>query len=311
MRSTPRATIVVTTKDRRDELRRMLETAFLQSARDLEVLVIDDGSSDGTADMVRAEFPDARVDRCEEPLGLVEQRNRGAQLARAPIVVSLDDDAILPSTETIAQTLADFDHPRIGAVAIPFVDVRTSTVRRQQAPDGERRWVTPSYIGTAHAVRRDVFLALGGYRGELWQMAEEPDLCLRMLDAGYVTRLGRADALHHLESPKRDLPRITALGRTNDLLHGFNNVPMPYLVVRVAKVTLHSLLFALRWRQPRAVGRGLARGFRLGLPVLRSRRPVRRSTYRLDHDLRKRGPLPLEEVEPRLGPPLISPPGHA
>jgi glycosyltransferase involved in cell wall biosynthesis len=261
--------------------------------------------------MVRAEFPSARVDRSEESLGLIEQRNRGARLASAPIVVSLDDDAILPSTETIEQTVRDFDHPRIGAVAIPFVDVRTSTVHRQQAPDSDGRWVTSSYIGTAHAVRRQVFLGLGGYRGELRQMAEEPDLCLRMLDAGYVTRLGRADPLHHLESPKRNVPRITALGRSNDLLHGFNNVPMPYLLARIAKVTLHSLLFAVRWRQPKAVARGLLRGYRLGLRALGDRQPVRRATYRLDHDLRKRGPLRIEEVEPRLAPPLSSPPAHA
>ena len=309
--SEPHATIVVTTKDRRDELRRMLKTAFAQTADGLEVLVIDDGSSDGTTDMVRGEFPQARVDRCEESLGLIEQRNRGARMARAPIVVSLDDDAILPSPATIEQTLADFDHPRIGAVAMPFVDVRTSTVHRQEAPDRDGRWVTSSYIGTAHAVRRDVFLAVGGYRGELRQMAEEPDLCLRMLDGGYVTRLGRADALHHLESPKRNVPRITALGRTNDLLHGFHNVPMPYLVARLAKVTLHSLVFAAQWRQPRAVAQGLTDGYRLGFRALRSRTPVRRSTYRLDHDLRKRGPLRLAEVEPRLPPPLVSPPSHA
>lgn len=296
----PRATIVVTTKDRRDELRRMLRTAFDQHADGLEVLVIDDGASDGTAEMVRSEFPQARVDRTEQSLGLIEQRNRGARLAGAPVVVSLDDDAVLPSPHTIEQTLADFDDPRIGAVAIPFVDVRTSTVHRQQAPDDERRWITSSYIGTAHAVRRDVFLQVGGYRGELRQMAEEPDLCLRMLDAGYVVRLGRADPLHHLESPKRNVPRITALGRTNDLLHGFNNVPMPYLLARIGKVTLHSLLFAVRWRQKRAVASGLLRGYRLGFGALRGRTPVRRATYRLDHDLRKRGPLPLEDVAPRL-----------
>jgi glycosyltransferase involved in cell wall biosynthesis len=278
----------------------MLESAFAQDAAGLEVLVIDDGSTDGTSEMVRDEFPSARLDRTEQSLGLIEQRNRGARLARGEIVVSLDDDAVLPSPRTIEQTLADFDDPRIGAVAIPFVDVRASTVHRQEAPDDERRWVTPSYIGTAHAVRRDVFLAVGGYRGELRQMVEEPDLCLRMLDAGYVVRLGRADPLHHLESAKRDVPRIIALGRTNDLLHGFNNVPMPYLVGRVAKVTLHSLLFAVQWRRPRAVAAGLWRGYRLGLPALRGRKPVRRATYRLDHDLRKKGPLPLEEVAPRL-----------
>jgi hypothetical protein len=204
------------------------------------------------------------------------------------------------SRHTIEQTLGDFDHPRIGAVAIPFVDVRSSTVHRQEAPDRDGRWITPSYIGTAHALRRDVFLAVGGYRGELRQMAEEPDYCLRMLDAGYVVRLGRADYLHHLESPRRNVARIIELGRANDVLHGFNNVPMPFLLVRLAKVTVHSLVFAVRWREPRPALRGLARGYRLGLRGLRTRRPVSRAAYELDHDLRKRGPLLLEEVESQL-----------
>jgi glycosyltransferase involved in cell wall biosynthesis len=297
----PEATIVITTKDRRDELARLLPTALAQEG-DVEVLVIDDGSSDGTADMVRAEFPEARLDRSERSLGLIAQRTRAASLARGRIIVSVDDDALLPSPRTVAQTLADFDHPRIGAVAIPFVDVRTTTAVRQEAPDREGRWVTSSYIGTAHAVRRDVFEHLGGYRGGLAQMVEEPDLCLRMLQAGYVTRLGRADHLHHLESAKRNLPRIIALGRRNDLLHGWHNVPMPYLAVRWAKVTLDSIRMAIRWRAPGAVARGLAAGFRDSLRRRADRTPVSRPVYRLDHDLRKRGPLPLEEIEGRLPP---------
>jgi glycosyltransferase involved in cell wall biosynthesis len=294
-----RATVVITTKDRREDLREALPLIIAQT-ESVEVLVIDDGSSDGTTEMVRREFPSVRLERSEQSRGLVAQRTRAAAIASAPIVISVDDDARLVSPHTVEQTLRDFDHPRIGAVAIPFVDVRSTTAVRQVAPDDEGRWVVPSFIGTAHALRRDVFLGLGGYRDELVQMAEEPEFCLRLLDAGYVTRLGRADKLHHLESPRRNTPRIVALGRRNDLLHAFWNVPMPYLPVRLAKVTLHSLLFAVRWRQPRAVLRGLRSGYRDGLRSWKRRRPVSRAGYRLDHDLRKRGPLRLEEIEGRL-----------
>jgi glycosyltransferase involved in cell wall biosynthesis len=300
----PRATVVITTKDRKDELREALPLVLAQT-ESVEVLVIDDGSTDGTPDMVRSEFPSVRLERSESSLGLVAQRTRAAGLATAPILISVDDDARLISPHTVAQTLDDFDHPRIGAVAIPFVDVRSTTTVRQVAPDRDGRWIVPSFIGTAHAVRRDVFLELGGYRGELVQMAEEPEFCLRMLDAGYVTRLGRADQLHHLESPKRNTPRIVALGRRNDLLHAFWNVPMPYLPVRLAKVTLHSLWFAAAWRQPAAVARGLWSGYRDGFRRWRRRRPVSRAGYRLDHDLRKRGPVRLEEIETRLPPPQV------
>jgi glycosyltransferase involved in cell wall biosynthesis len=300
----PRATVVITSKDRKEELRAALRLVLAQT-EPVEVLVIDDGSSDGSSDMVRRHFPQVRLERSESSLGLIAQRTRAATLAKAPILISMDDDARLVSPYTVAQTLADFDHERIGAVAIPFIDVRTTTMVRQVAPTREGRWIVSSFIGTAHAIRRDVFLELGGYRAELVQMGEEPELCLRLLDAGYVTRLGRADKLQHLESPKRNVARLVSLSRRNDLLHAFWNVPMPYLPVRLAKVTLHSLWFAAAWSQPRAVLRGLARGYREGLTVIASRRPVARSTYRLDHDLRKRGPMPLELVEPRLRPPQL------
>jgi glycosyltransferase involved in cell wall biosynthesis len=295
----PRATVVITTKDRKDELREALPLVLAQT-EPVEVLVIDDGSDDGTSEMVRSEFPQVRLERSPRSLGLIAQRTRAAALASAPILVSVDDDARLVSPLTIEQTLEDFDHELIGAVAIPFVDVRSTTTVRQVGPDRDGRWIVSSYIGTAHAVRRELFQRLGGYREELVQMGEEPEFCLRLLEAGYATRLGRADKIHHLESPKRNLPRIVELGRRNDLLHAFWNVPMPYLAVRVLKVTLHSLWFAVAWRQPRAVVRGLARGFRDGLGAWRARRPVSRATYRLDHDIRKRGPLPLQDVAPRL-----------
>jgi hypothetical protein len=117
---------------------------------------------------------------------------------------------------------------------------------------------------------------------------------------GYVTRLGRADRIEHYESPKRDLARITELGRRNDILHGWFNVPMPYLLGRWLKVTLHSALMAVQWRRPGPVARGLWSGYRESLRRRRERAPVPAGVYRVDHDIRKRGPLRLEDVDGRL-----------
>jgi GT2 family glycosyltransferase len=294
----PAAAIVITSKDRRSDLREALRTAFAQTA-DLEVLVIDDGSSDGTSAMVEAEFPEVRLFRSEESLGLVAQRNRAAGLATAAVIVSIDDDARLVSPHTVEQTLADFDDPRIGAVAMPFLDVRQSPEPKQVPPDREGRWVTSSYIGTAHAVRRDVFLALGGYRSDFRHMAEEVDFCLRLLGAGYVVRLGRADPLHHLESPRRDVGLNLRLGRRNEVLHAWHNVPHPYLAERLAKQLVASVQLAWTWRAPGPVLQGLAHGAALILRGEAERRPVSRAAYRIDHRLRRAGPQRLETLTPR------------
>jgi len=301
----PAASVVVTTKNRREDLARLLPSVLAQTA-DCEILVVDDGSTDRTAAMVREEFPGVRLERSEESQGYIVQRTRAAGLARAPIIVSLDDDALLPSPHTIAQTLADFDHPRIGAVAIPFVDVRPAgEFPMQRPPDPEGRWLTSTYVGTAHAVRRDVFLQVGGYRADLIHQVEEPDFCLRMLAEGYVTRLGRADPLLHLESPKRNVARLLTLTARNELLNGWHNVPMPYLPVRWAKVLATCAILAARWRAPRALLRGVGLGLRDSFRQPGSRQPLPRTVYMVNHDIRKRGPLRLEEVDARL-PPVAS-----
>src|SRR5215204_4542729 len=119
----PRATVLITSKNRKEELRVAIASALEQTAKP-EVLVIDDGSTDGTSDLVRTEFAQVNLHRFEQSEGLIVQRNRGAELAAGEFVLSMDDDAIFSSPHVVEQTLADFDHPGIGAVAIPFINVR-------------------------------------------------------------------------------------------------------------------------------------------------------------------------------------------
>ena len=98
------ATVVIVTKDRKDELRVALASAVAQVGS-VEVMVVDDGSIDGTADMVRREFPTVRIHRDEMSQGYIVQRNRAARLASAPLLVSIHDDAVFTSPQTVWQTL--------------------------------------------------------------------------------------------------------------------------------------------------------------------------------------------------------------
>lgn len=297
----PRATIMITTRNRRDELLRAIASALVQHGAP-EVLVLDDASTDGTAEAVRAHYPEARLVRAETPRGYIAQRNLGAELAQAPIVVSLDDDAELSSPAIVEQTLLEFSHPRVGAVAMPFEDVRHGPEIHQRAPDAEGTWVASSYIGTAHALRRDVFLALGGYREALFHQGEEPDYCLRMLDAGFVTRLGRADRILHYQSPNRDVRRWHVNGSRNQVLYAWQNVPLPYLPLHLGGTTAKSIVLGFRQGHLRHKLEGLAAGYAAVLRGRAARRPVGRAAYRLSQRLRREGPLPLDELEQLLSP---------
>jgi glycosyltransferase involved in cell wall biosynthesis len=293
--NTAEATVVITTKNRKDDLRKAVESALMQDAQP-RVLVIDDGSTDGTSDMMRREFPQAQLDRVEQSRGLIVQRNRGAALAQTPLIVSIDDDAVFSTPRVVSQTIAEFDDARIGAVGIPFVDVNQDNIVKQLAPDARGIYVTGSYKGTAHALRREVFLGLGGYREFLFHQGEEEDYCIRMLAAGYVVRLGRADPIHHFESPKRDVRRMDLFGRRNNVLFAWCNVPLVDLPKRLLGTTINGIWFGIRARRLPRMIHGLVLGY-LGIPrYWRQRQPVPRACYRLDRMLLRQGPTELSRI---------------
>jgi glycosyltransferase involved in cell wall biosynthesis len=303
----PDATIVITTHNRRNNVRRAIESALSQTAA-VEVLVIDDGSIDGTPSMVANEFPEARLHRSETSLGYVVQRNVAARLASAPVIISIDDDAVLSSPLTVAQTLEELNHPQVGAVAIPVIDVRHGpTVRARapsRAPDRHGVYVVPTFIGTANAIRRDLFVRLGGYRDVIFHQGEEADYCVRMLAAGYVTRLGSADPIYHYESQSRDVRRMDIYGSRNMILFCWHNEPLPYAALRMLEVTLKGLAFGIKIRRPYRKAYGLALGYAACWHERTRRTPVSSSVSRLNRELRRSGCLPLDRIESRLPKPL-------
>jgi len=297
-----KASIIITTRNRKDELRTAVASALRQTG-DVEVIVVDDGSTDGSAEMVRAEFPQALLERSPTSLGCVQQRNRAAKVASGDILISIDDDAEFSAPSIVEETMALFSQPQIGGVAIPYMEPRKNTLIRQLAPDVDGIWVTDSFIGTAHAVRRDLFLLLGGYRGDFIHQGEEQDFCMRLMDRGYVIRLGTSAPIFHFESSNRDTRRMDFYGTRNNILFVWLNVPRRYLLVHLVATTLNGLrmtrnLFA-RWR-------GMLMGYLDCLRHWRARRPVSREVYGLSRRLKKGPPLPIDAVAKILGEGLLS-----
>jgi glycosyltransferase involved in cell wall biosynthesis len=294
-----RATVVITTKNRRQDLLKAIASALDQTVRP-QVLVIDDASTDGTAEVVAREFPAVQLARSETSRGYIAQRNRAARLAESPILFSLDDDAVFSTPTVMERTLQEFDHPRVGAVAIPFVDVNRGPAVFQKAPQSSGIFTTYSFIGTAHALRRDLFLELSGYREILFHQGEEEDYCIRMLNAGWITRCGNADPIHHFESPRRSWTRMDFYGARNKVLYAWHNVPFPAFAYHLAGTTAKTLVYT---RQPSRLWtrlRGVAAGYAICALNQANRRPVTISTYRLSQELKRRGAVPLNEIVDRL-----------
>lgn len=304
-RSGDRATVLIATKNRKDELRRAVESALIQEGSP-EILVMDDGSTDGTAEMIERDFPSVRLVRSEVSRGQCVQRNIGAALATGEILIGMDDDALFVSEATVRQTIADFEEEAIGVVAIPFRDHRAvGSWEEQLAPDRDQIWVSNTFVAAAYAVRRDQFIACGGFRESLFRAGEEGELSLRMLSAGLVTRIGTADPMEHHESTRRVRSEILRLEARNEMLVAWCLVPGRFLAGRWSKIIANHLLLGLRRRMPMASLRGVAEGLRDSFSSRFPRTPVPRRTYETYRRIRRNAPVELDAVTAAL--PAVDP----
>ncbi|MFL5560395.1 MAG: glycosyltransferase [Gemmatimonadaceae bacterium] len=178
----------------------------------LKIIVVDDGSPDGTAGVVRAIYGGhARVEVHRKPNGgKASALNYGIALTTAPIIVALDADTQF-ERDTITRLVAPLADPRVGAVAgNAKVGNRVNLVTRWQAVEYvtsqnlDRRafalldciTVVPGAVG---AWRRTLAVAAGGFsEGTL---AEDQDLTLAIRRQGYSVAYA-ADAVAYTEAPE-------------------------------------------------------------------------------------------------------------
>jgi glycosyltransferase involved in cell wall biosynthesis len=274
------ATVAITTRNRKDELRRAIESALRQEGQH-ELLVLDDGSTDGTSEMVGRDYPQVRLVRSDPPRGIIGQRNLAMQLATHRVVISMDDDAEFSSAGVVLQTLREFDHPAIGAVTIPLINVKQDNVLLQPAPpESSGHYLAAVFLGGSNALRKDVFLDTGGYREIFFRQGEEMDYCVRMLDRGYFVKAGRTDPILHFESPTRDLRRIRHFAIRNSLLYSWYNIPFPDLLLYGSGTIAKCLWGGMRERYPLQAIRSVVSGATLSLRTFGNRRPVARATFR-------------------------------
>ncbi|HSR41704.1 MAG TPA: glycosyltransferase [Longimicrobiales bacterium] len=194
---TPRVSVLLPVRDGADHLPGCIDSLRGQSLRDLEVVAVDDGSSDGSGEILEArarDDPRIRVVR-QEPRGLVPALERARRLARAPLLARMDhDDVALPRRlETQVDLLAERPD-------LVLCGCLVRTVPRAGMTDGARRYerwlnglVEPHEIErdllvecpVAHPtfmVRASALAAVGGYRDRGWP--EDYDLLLRLWHGG-------------------------------------------------------------------------------------------------------------------------------
>lgn len=218
MTSQPRVSVIIPAYNARGYIARALDSALAQTESRLEIIVVDDGSSDDTAGYVRARFghdPRLRV-ITQANAGPSAARNAGARASTGEHLHFLDSDEWwMP--EKVARGLALFEaHPDAAVVyghGIPIDAVTGHEIAQERPPlpsgDVFCAWLTGRMAGgnfgvtSSFMVRRAAFESSGGF-DESMRVAEDYDLWIRLAhdypfaahDAPQVYYLRRGDGLH-------------------------------------------------------------------------------------------------------------------
>ncbi|HYE60807.1 MAG TPA: glycosyltransferase family 2 protein [Phycisphaerales bacterium] len=174
--------VVILSYNRREALRRTLGELRAQGLFDsAQIIVVDNASSDGSPDMVRAEFPACEVLALTTNAG-VAGFNRGAERARGDMLLILDDDA-WPEPDALVAALEMLrTKPATGAVALlPKHPVsQVEEWRHEKLP--QSRWPV---MGCGNLIRTEVWRAVGGYEEGFFLYRNDTDLALKLLAAGF------------------------------------------------------------------------------------------------------------------------------
>lgn len=217
-------TVVVITHDRRAELLHTLGLLTELPERP-PVIVVDNASTDGTAEAVEQDFPTVTLIRADRNLGAVG-RNLAARIATTRHLAFCDDDTwwepgslargveILDAHPELAVATATILVEPDGRVDPICEELRSSPLPRRAGVPGHP---LISFLAGVSLLRRRAFLDAGGFSSRLWLGGEEELLASDLLRAGW--QLGHLPELiaHHRPSRARDAHRRRRLGIRNSL----------------------------------------------------------------------------------------------
>ncbi len=300
------ASVVIPNWNGRRWLERCLASTARQTQTPAEVVVVDNGSDDGSVEYLRAEHPAVQLLELGRNTGFAHAANRGVGAAQNELVALVNADVVLAEDWLSRVTRELLEDSGVASVACKMLllanpseiydagdDLRRDGVCEQRGrftrDDG--RWDAPRDVFGACAgaalYRRSAFLAAGGFDERFFAYLEDVDLALRLRLQGWRCRYVPAVAYHAAEQSSSSLPGgHWYLVQRNTLLLVAKAFPLRWLPL-VAYRQLAWLWHAARERRLR----WQLRGALAALPLLGGALAERRALHR-------QAVVPVEVVVP-------------
>jgi glycosyltransferase involved in cell wall biosynthesis len=267
---TPEVSVIIPTYNRCAMLLEAIDSVFAQTTQSFELIVIDDGSTDGTAEHLACLDKPIRFERIEHG-GPAAARNRGVSMAGTPLIAFLDSDDLWAPTKLERQLAFMRANPGCAISQTDEIWIRNG--RRVNPGLRHRKRAGDIFIDSlrtclismsATMMRADLFRSLGGF-DEIMSAAEDYDLWLRilidreagLLDEPLVTRRGGHPDQTSATTPAIDRFRILALAKllADDRLSPMRRAAVVEVLAEKCRIYAGGLARRGRIEQARLYGR--------------------------------------------------------
>lgn len=223
--------IVIVTRNRERLVCDCLSSVFKMNYTQKEVILVDNGSEDGTVRSVRKKFPSVKIIKTEENLGLNTGKNLGQRQAKGEYILFLDSDTVVEENMLSALVLAAESDPKIGLVcpkmyyfdkkkviwyagsSVNLFTSRTVNIGCNEEDKGQFEEIKETqFAPTAYLVTKKVAEKLKGHDEIFFMTYGDTDYGLRARKGGFkVVFCPRAKLWHHL-GQEENTKTIRALG---------------------------------------------------------------------------------------------------
>jgi len=244
--------VVIPTYNQRDVLKKALECLFQQDyPKDrYEIIVVDDGSTDGTKEMINSLFPPCRlVYLRQNRKGPHIARNLGIKNAWGKIVIFIDSDIFVPPN--FINEHMRF-HRRFKDVVVSGPTVRTDNLKDVFKDIKKRKfreslaWSGPSLITSNLSVKREFLLKVGGFDEDFVGMGwHDWELGLRLKKLGLKVKRNVEAIVYHYNRKRKlsDIPSLCEKGKERGINAVLYYKKHPGLKVKLG-IRTHTLLFS-------------------------------------------------------------------
>ena len=199
----PLVSVVIVNWNRKDDLKECLESVRTQTYKNIEIIVVDNHSTDGSIERIREDFPEVKLVVMPDSFyGACETFNIGFANATGKYTVVMDNDAMLERT-WIDKNVKEFEIDSVlGCIAGRVLNFYTNEDWGFWVYGLTEDWVkkefyTTVFVGCSAMIRTDIFDEVGGYPKEYFLYHNEFTLGAKIINAGYKIKYNPNTKAYH------------------------------------------------------------------------------------------------------------------